>query len=672
MEHPYAHMLQPVRLGGLILKNRLTASCSVPYFLQGGEPYPTQPLITHIANKARNGAAIVTVRGVSPRLGPKRVAAAEGAILHMPSFDLYDPHAQNYLSQLADAVHNYGSRISMMLGCRIFEGYDVSAGLPPRPGQTAPSKELTPEMLQEIAGSFAEQAVILKRLGYDLVNLHMAYRHQTPGRMLTPLLNSRTDQYGGSLENRARFPLLCCERIKQACGADFPVEVQLSAEEDIADPMARFDSLGCAIPRSGAQVRGITLDDTIAFARMVVGKVDILQLRGGLVDPSHPTGFATEETPFLSYASAVRRALPKDCGMLVETIGGFQDPNTCEAALAAGAADLIAMARTWISNPQYGKLIQEGRSEDVVPCIRCNKCHQSGGGSPWISVCAVNPRIGIEHRLHEIVAPPGSAKRIAIVGGGPAGLACAAQLHDRGHRVTLYEREGELGGQLRHAQFVSFKWPLERFRQYLIRQVKIREILIHLNRPATPELLRTKGYDLVLAAVGAAPVIPPIPGGDSANVVPAEAVFGHAEGLGRQIVVVGGGEVGVETALYLCQMGCEVTILEQRDTLAADAAPMHYRTMLQAQWEGQPGLHVLTRAVCTRITQDAVFFRDDSGVEQCVPCSGVVLAAGTRGRQEEALSFYGVAPRFELAGECTVRGGLERVLRSAYCTACRI
>ena len=164
----YHHMLQPVRVGGMTLKNRLAASNSVLYFLQGDEKYPSQALITHVANKAKNGAGIVEVRGIAPRVGPGRVAPPAGPFLHMAEFDLYDAKAQNYLSQLADAVHMYNSKICMNLACRIFPGYDVSAGLPPRPGQTEPSKELSRQQLCEIAEEYAAQAKLLQSLGAPL------------------------------------------------------------------------------------------------------------------------------------------------------------------------------------------------------------------------------------------------------------------------------------------------------------------------------------------------------------------------------------------------------------------------------------------------------------------------------------------------------------------------
>lgn len=669
----YSHLLQPLKIQNMVLKNRMTASSSVMYWLQGPEPYPTQQLITHIANKAKNGAAVVTVRGIAPRLGPPRVSPPGGPMDHMFLFDLYAAQSQNYLSQLADAVHAYNSKICMNLPCRIFEGYDVSAGLSPRPGQTEPIKELTREMLEEIADSFAEQAKILQELGFDMVHMHMAYRHQTTGRMLSPLTNFRTDEFGGSLENRARFPLMCCRRIKEVCGQSFPVKIQISAEEDTSDPMAQYDTLGSSMSISGKAIQGWTLEDTIEFAKLAEGCVDILQLRCGLADPSHPTGFELQETPFLHYAAAVKRALPADAKIFIETIGGFQDPAACEAALAEGKADLIAMARSWISNSDYGTKILENQADDIVPCIRCNKCHIASFGHGWISACSVNPAIGMEHRFDQLSIPAGKRKKVAVIGGGPGGMKAAMILHDRGHDVTIYEAQSTLGGQIKHAEYVDFKWPLDKLRKYFIHQIGKRDIKVHLNTRATPETLGGLDYDVIVAAVGAKPILPPIPGLKERGFWNAEEVFGHENALGKHAVIIGGGEIGMETGIYLCRNGHTATVIEMREDVAMDSAPLHYRNMFKAAWENQEGLSTVVNARCTKITSEAVYYIDKDGREHALPADSVVIAAGTAGLAEEAMSFFNVSPRLEMVGDClNVGGGLHKVMRSAYSVASRI
>ena len=666
----YEHLLSPVKVGNMVLKNRMLASSSVLHFLQGPETYPTEAMITHIANKAKNGAAMVTCRGVAPRAGIRRITNG-GDIPHMFSFDLFDPKCQNYLSQMADAVHAYNSKLCMNLGCRIFDGYDVIAGLPPRAGATEPSKELTPEMLQEIADDYAEQAAVLKSLGFDAVSVHMAYRHQTPGRLLSPLLNHRTDEYGGSLENRVRFPLMVCERIKKACGWSFPIEVLVSAEEPVA-LLNQFKGGGAYFPGKGTEAApayGTTLEDTIAFAKMAEGYIDILQLRAGVADPAHPTGFETEHTPFTHYAEAVKAAGVK---MLVTTVAGYQEPKAANEVIASGKADLVAMARAWICDSEYGQKIEEDRAEDIVPCLRCNKCHGVSMNGPWYSQCSVNPLMGIEHRYQNIVTVPTGKKKVAVIGGGPAGMKAAILCSDRGHEVTLYEKENSLGGQIRHADFAEFKWPLRDFKNYLIAQVEKRNITVYMNTAPSREELLNEGYDHVIAAIGASPITPPIPGVGGGHVHFAEKVYGHEEELGKNVVIIGGGDIGCETGIYLAQKGHDVTVLEMRPVLAADATPLHYRSMFQIAWENEPNFHAHVNAKVLEIGDHEVVFVDCNGVEQIIPVDDVVLAAGTRARQEEAMAYFGSGGQFAMIGDCNDGGSIHKAMRTAFATASRI
>ena len=647
MKNRYCNLLSPIKVNSsVILKNRMLSSSSVLHFLQGPEQYPTDAMITHLANRAKSGAAMVTCRGVSPRAGKKRVSAGKD-IPHMFDFDLYDPKCQNYISHLADAIHFYQSKACMNLGCRIFDGYDVSAGLIRKgPGANSePSRELTQSMLDEIADSYVEQSVILKSLGFDACTLHMAYQFQTPGRFLSPLTNLRTDQYGGGIENRARFPLTVCRKIKEACGQDFVIEVLISAEE----------------------AGGTTLDDTIAFAKMAEGYIDILQLRAGEVDISHPTGFERRAEPFIEYAEAL-----KDSGVsiLTETIGGYQDLNAMERVIAEGKADLIGMARSWISNADFGRFAYEDRPEDVTPCIRCNKCHVVNLDGPWNSACSVNPIVGIEHKVHQMITTPSGRKKIAVIGGGPAGMKAAIISADRGYQVSLFEQSGALGGLLKHADYTDFKWPLKNFKDYLVRQVKKRSnITVHLNTKAESEMLRIGGFDAVLVGVGSSPAFPPIPGIESSGAISAVDVYGRSKELGEKVVIIGGGEIGMETAIYLAQEQHEVTVIEMRGELAAEAAPLHYRSMFQNTWESLPNLKTILNAKCTSLSPGQVLYEDTDGNLVEVETDSIVLAAGMKAKTDEALTFYSAADRFSMIGDCAQVGSLQTALRSAFSAA---
>lgn len=648
MSTQYKHLLSPLEIRGYVLKNRMEASNSLPHFLQGPEPYPADSVITHYANKAKSGAAIVTCMGINNFIRGTKLPM-DFDVAHFPDFDLYDPTCQNYLMQLADVIHYYDSIACM--------GFFVGpqTGYPLRDGDSIKIIDshqdvsaYDEETLGLIADSYAEQVSILKFLGFDMASIHFAYRGQLPAQFLSPLTNHRSDQFGGSLENRARFPLMILERIRKAVGPNFILECLLSAEEVEG---------------------GYTLDDTVAFLKMAENYIDIVQLRAAEVDVAHPTGFTLEATPFIHYAEVVKNSGTK---VLVSTIGGYQDFETCEDVIASGKADIISMARSWISNPNYGQLAYEGNKDDVVPCIRCNKCHGRGKNDPFVSVCSVNPIIGLEHMLHKLVVAPTTTKNIAIIGGGPAGMKSAIELYDRGHKVTLYEATDSLGGMIKHSDYVDFKWPLRNFKNYLINQVEKRDIHVHLSTTVTPDLIKSQGYDIVITALGAIPAKPPIPGVDNERVVFATDAFVNPDALGKNVVVIGGGEVGVEAGMFLAKKGHNVTVLEMRDVLAADTTLIHYRSMFEEAWEAIPTFSSILKARCSSIQDNQVNYIDQNGDEKSIQADSIVVSAGMKAKKAEALEFYGSADRFYMVGDCKKPATIQQAMRSAFSTASSI
>ncbi|MFH1032542.1 MAG: FAD-dependent oxidoreductase [Chloroflexota bacterium] len=646
MSRKYQNLLSPIKVGNIVFKNRLIASRSSPNSVQGTESYPTEALITHYANKARNGAAIVTCSGVGlPHVIPDRALglySAEHMVTRIPNaYDIDDLNCQRYLTQLAEAIHFYSAKASMQIGGYVPLKYDVSTGIPSTyisPVATLRTGEEIPaDLLEEVAEDFVHQAVIMKQVGFDMLYLHMAYRLTILGRMLSPLTNKRTDQYGGSLENQARFPLMVADRIKQKCGKDFLLEASISGYEPPG---------------------GLTLEDTIKLAKMFEGHVDMLQIRTSMMDPAHPTGFNLERRPFLAMAEAIKKS---GTSIKIVTVGGYLDLDVSDDIISSGKADFIAMARGFICNPEYGRLAYEGRGEDVVPCLRCNLC--------FTGVCAVNPIWGLEHKLERMTEPPTDKKHVAIVGGGPAGIEAALIAAGRGHRVTLYEKSDALGGLLKTTEDVSFKWPQRDFKNYLIRQIEKANVKVLLNTEATPEILKKEEYDALIAAVGAEPIVPPIPGVKGKNVVFAQDVYGNEDTLTEKVVVIGGGEVGVETGMHLAEKGHKVTLLEMQDTLAPTAPRTHFYSMFKAAWEKQPNLKCIVKARCKSITAKAVTYIDADGKEQTIEAGSVVIAAGMKPKNDLALKFTGAADRFFIIGDCNVAGNVQKAMRSAFSTA---
>lgn len=665
MQKRYPKTFEPVVLpNGVTIKNRLESTPSGPHFLQGPEPYPNEAVIQHYVDRAKNGAGIVVVTGCSTGSHPNPG--------HDQNWDMSDGHNQQYVAQLVEGIHAYGAKalhrgldINEFLmaadanaagdnnGAFLGNNYDVSTGIasayvvgdgsfPRYDGVECPK-----ELMLECADKLARFCLELKQsCGFDGIWIHGAYRHQFLGRCLSPLTNQRTDEFGGSLENRVRYPQLVFQKIKETCGRDFIIELSISGH----DP-------------EGAG--GNTLEDTCRIAHLLEGYIDILQVKGPLIDESHPVQFH-DEVPWLYMAEAVKRSAPK---LVVTTVGGNFYPDTNERILAEGKADMIGMARAWISNSNYGDLLRSGNTEDIVPCIRCNKCHRSSDNEPWTSVCSVNPLIGLEGRVEHMVKAPQPRKKVAVIGGGPSGMKAAIVACDRGHDVTIYEKAGEMGGLTCVTRDVSFKWPLQKLREYLIAQVEKRPIRVVLHCEPSVEQLQAENYDVLLAATGSEPAKPPIVGVDGSNVMTAVESYGRLDELADDVCIIGGGEIGVETGIYLARLGKKVTLLEMRDKLAADSTPVHYWKMFRDEWEACSGFHGITNATVDGITSEGVSYKDAQGQTQFVPCGTVLLAAGLKARTADAVRYYPAANAFEMVGDCIKPGGIQKCMRSAFITA---
>lgn len=663
----YKNLMSPLKVRNKVFKNRLVASNSLPHFLQGPETYPADSVIAHYENKAK-GAAVTTCMGINNFSAGKQLPM-EADFSHFPDYNLYDSNSQNYLMQLADSIHYYDSIACMgiFVGPPSFyplmKWKEVEAPAV-KPGELAPPPmrqfeiELIPphkapeeydkETLNKIAESYAEQCGILQTLDYDMVSIHMCYRANLPAKFFSPLTNHRTDDLGGSLENRMKFPLECLKRVRERVGKNFIIEIIWSMEDEDG---------------------GFTIDDSVEFLNKAKEYVDIVQLRAKNVDDAHPTGFELQELPFLEKAAYIKERVP---GLIIGSVGGYHYLDSCEKALADGKIDLVYMARAFISNPDYFDILREGRTDDLVPCLRCNKCHGRGPNDPFISVCSVNPVIGLEHKIDRMILPVTHEKNVAIVGGGPAAMRCAIYLQARGHKVTIYEASDALGGAIKHSDYVSFKWPLRDYKNYLIHQCdKLDGIEVKLNTPATPEMIEAAGYDVVIAATGASPLVPPIKGIDTVKVNSANDAFMHPETLGENVVVIGGGEVGCEAAMHLAEKGHKATVIEMRNGLAADATLIHYHEMFDAAWEAH-GCGALLGCAVTEVKDGEVFYKNPEGNIESIKADSIVVSAGMKPHKDEALAFYGTAKEFYMLGDCKTPATVQQANRQAFAIAHRI
>jgi NADPH-dependent 2,4-dienoyl-CoA reductase/sulfur reductase-like enzyme len=373
----------------------------------------------------------------------------------------------------------------------------------------------------------------------------------------------------------------------------------------------------------------------------------------------HPCGFRPP-MPNISVAEAFKKS--GKIHVPIVALGAVESLDAAEEILREGKADLVTMARSLIADPELIHKAQAGHGEDVIPCIKCMRCHDSTVYGHHFQ-CAVNPEAGLDACLSKLVKAPEKSKKVAIIGGGPAGMKAACVASDRGHQVTLFEEQAVLGGALNFADYVSFKYPLAGYKNWLIAQVEKRPIEVKCSTRATPEQIT--GFDAVLVAVGAQPLMLPVPGVEQAKV--ATAVYGKESQLGNTVIVIGGGQVGCETALHLAKLGKRVTVLEMQSALAPDASKTH-RDELMVEIEKEPNFVTLTDARCTGISATSVTFVQD-GAEQTITADDVILAAGMKPKAEEADAFIGTAPEFAEIGDCVRARTVEWATKEAYYAA---
>ena len=665
MSHRYEYLLKPLPVGNVLLKNRLIATAGYPRALGEKDNLMNEKIITHFSERAKNGAASVYINGgIDMELA-----------LHGPRHN-----SNNYVRQAIAAIRQYGSiactgvrgtygggkmmpmgMISTLdppTGGRVFKGDPDEMkmpmpGGPGGPGGMLPMGEMksqadsmTKAEIDEFISTTVERAVAMKNMGFEMISVHSAYRTGPGGAFWSPLCNHRTDEYGGSPENRARLLIELFSAMRKALGPDFPLECMVS----------------------GAEAGGITPEDTILLAKLGKGSFNILHLRHGEQDYQHPIPYTAPENapcPNLDVAAAVKYAVGDD--MLVAVSAGLQDPDFCNAIIRDGKADLTAMCRSFICDSEYGKKIYAGRGEDIVPCIRCNKCHGPNVSDPIRCQCSVNPTIGIEDKVDRMFPPATEKKRVGIVGGGPAGMEAAITAAKRGHEVYLFEQSDQLGGQLKHSDYAAFKWPIRKFKDFLVRETWRNGVNVMLNFTANRDNLMSYHLDELIVAIGPALNIPKVPGAEKAS--HAIDVFGHESEYPENCIVIGGSETGVDTGIYLARAGHKVSVLCRQNNLVSDTPHSHYRTMVRGAFVREPNFTDITRVQqYLEITDEGLRYIDADGKEQFL--SGkVILATGTKAQPEKSAAFYGTANRIQYAGDCYRAGDIHNAVYTGFGTA---
>ncbi len=627
----FEKLFQPGKIGTMEIKNRIVMPpMATGYASEDGSV--TDRLIAYYEERAKGGPGLIIVeiscidapvgRGLARQIGIDKDDFIPG------------------LARLAAAIKRHGARAAIQLHHAGRQTSSRITGFKPVAPSPIPGRdgelpdELTIDGIKRLVNRFAEAAWRAKEAGFDGVEIHGAHGYLV-SQFLSPLSNRRQDEYGGSVENRARFLVEVVKAIRARLGRDFPVWCRLSAVELNAEG-------------------GITLEETRVVAKMAEeAGVDAIHVSAHAVGTARRPPMAQQPGAFIEYAEAVKKVV----SVPVIAVGRIT-PEVGEDALHQGRADFIAIGRQLLADARTVEKIADGRLEDIRPCLRCFYCLDSVGRRRGNGVgCTINPFLGREREW--TVLPVGEKKRVVVVGGGPGGMEAAIIAAKRGHKVVLFEQADQLGGQLILAAKPPFKDTIEAYRQYLIGQVRRLGVEVRLQQKFAPDLLPELKPEVVILATGVRPFIPDIAGIRGENVLLASQVLSGAE-TGERVAIIGGELVGCETALYLLDRGKQVTIMRRGARLATRVNRSVREPMIERLHV--KGATILTGVEYEEITGEGVVIRDSEGERRLVRADTVVVAAGASPNDELAKLLRGKVPRLVRVGDCVTPRGIREAV----------
>lgn len=596
----FQKLFEPGYISKLRLKNRLTRAAMYTAFgaLDGSV---TERIIRHYCELAQGGAGLVIVEfsyidTKSSKSNYCQLSVAD---------DEYIPG----LAWLAMTIKQNGARAGLQISHAGGQRYVTtpSKKVPSRVAWEAiyskgdsPPEELTFEEIREVVENFGDAALRAKKACFDMVEVHGCHGYLI-SEFLSPITNMRTDRYGGTLENRMHFLIEIIENIRKKVGSDYPLSVRLNGSEYLEG--------------------GITIDETIETAKVLEQNgVNVVHISGGTHQNSDTLVVPTYWP--LGYHVWAAEKVKKAVGIPVIASGSITTPGLAEEILKNMRADFISLARPLLADPHFPKKAQEGRSEDIAPCIRCNYGCQ---GRPEGAVtCAVNIAAGRENdfRIKKAIKP----KRVTVIGGGPAGMEAARVATMMGHEVTLFEKR-MMGGMLIEASVPEFKADIRLLIKYLSVQLEKLGVKI-INTEANAEVIKKSGANTVIIAAGATQIVPDVPGAGKNIVVEAMEVLNGAK-VGKEVLVVGGGLIGCETALFLAEQKKKVTIVEILDQILPEVQVVSSRKALVESLDKQ-SVTIKTNTRLEEITDDGIIVSDMEGRKSKLKGDAVVFALGLK------------------------------------------
>lgn len=652
MNTKYKHLSSPITIGSVTVKNRMFMAPMDTGF--GNTAYGgfTQAGIDYFVRRAEGGFGLLFSGGTN---GDCVVDGCDGILNHPEEFIRQG-------RELNGRIAEYGAKMFIQLSMNVGRngGLKTPSPLPTLANPAVTTEALTIEEIHTKIAEMGKAARLVKDAGFAGVDIHAMHWGHLLDSFALSVMNHRDDEYGGSLENRVRVAKEIIEAIRRECGSDFPVTMRLALKSYMKGfNKASFD---------GSEEVGRTLEEAVEIAKLLESYgYDALSVDAGTLDafyyampPSYvPAGFMLDMTKQVKEAVSI----PVLCG------GRMADPDISEQAIADGIIDAAVIGRQAIADPDYARLVTEGRTDEIRTCIGCNQGCIWGFFCNGRVSCAVNPEVGHEGRPKLVKAE--KPKKVAIVGGGIAGMEAARVATLRGHDVTLYEKSGVLGGNLIPAGAHDFKTEIHQLNNYYKRQMQLLHIDVRMNTEVTPDVLRQSAADTILLATGSVPVMPRNIEGIDKAVSGVDALLGRKP-VGQRVIIVGGGLVGCEIAYGYAKEGRDVTIVEALDQiLNLGSVPIMNKAMLLDGFEHY-GTRILTSTKLKTVLDDGAVVVLPDGTEQMLAADTVIVSIGYRPvpTLREALADSG-AEVIEI-GDGRQVGNVLTSVKDAYEAACNI
>lgn len=617
----YKNLFTPVKIGSVTIKNRFALAPMGPLGLADAQGGFNQRGIDYYTERAKGGAGLI-ITGVT-------FSDCKVETQSMPNCpnSTYNPvHFIRTSREMTERVHAYGSKIFLMMSggfgrvtipTNLGEFPPVAPSAIPHRWLDKTCRPLTKEEIHSIVKSFGDGAFNAKRAGFDGVEIHAVHEGYLIDQFAISLFNQRTDEYGGSLENRLRFAREIVEEIKSRCGEDFPVALRFSVKSMIKDWREG------ALPGEEFEEKGRDIEEGLEAAKLLVSYgYDALDTDVGTYDAwwwNHPPMYQ-EKGLFRTYCKMVKEVVD----VPVLCAGRMDNPDMASTSIENGDCDIISLGRPLLADPDYVNKLRAGRYEEVRPCISCHEGCMGRIQEFSMINCAVNPQAARERvtKYEPIV----KSKRVMIIGGGVAGCEAARVLAIRGHKPEVFEKGSRLGGNLLPGGAPEFKEDDLALAHFYEVQLEKLYVPVHLNTTVTKEDVLAGDYDTVIVATGSTPKVFSL--GDDEHVYTAAQVLMKEKDCGEHTVVVGGGLVGCETALWLAQHGKKVTIVEALDKVLAVNGPLcHANKEMLERLVPYNGVEMVTSAR-VKAYREGVLTIEQGGEEKQIDCDSVILAVG--------------------------------------------